>query len=113
MDRGPVLTLDDNERRKIAARMRAGTSAGQKPQEGPCDGPKRQRQRRRDGRKAAPERGAARLLGSHGACQARRFERLLLDLPERLGFPAAFCAAAVTWSVAVALVLGCFEVLGG
>ncbi len=35
----------------------------------------------------------------------------LLELPGRLGFRTAFCTAAAAWSIALVLMLGCFEVV--
>ncbi|MBD0274534.1 MAG: hypothetical protein ICV73_21705 [Acetobacteraceae bacterium] len=64
------------------------------------------KRRRGHGANARPRHGAARIW-DRGARRARGLERLLLDLPGRLGFPAAFGAAAVAWGVALLLVLGC------
>ena len=109
MLRSPTRTLDDGERRKIAARMLAVTARRPMPEEGP---PANRRRRRQGDGQAKLGGGAVRLLQGRGAPQARRLERLLLDPLERLRFPAVFCAAAAAWGVALALVLGCLGVVG-
>ena len=40
--------------------------------------------------------------------RARRLAPLILEMPERMGFPAAFSAAAAVWAVALVFCLGAF-----
>ena len=103
--------MNESERRRIAARMLAVASGGLTPEEGSPE-PYRHRRRQNSG-KAEPCRGPARPIRRHGARQARRLERPLLDLLEKLGSPTAFCAAAAVWGIAVALTLGCLGAVGG
>ncbi len=103
MERAPGRTLEEDERRKMAARMLA-VAAGRPP----TDGRPLARPRRREGRKAPLGREPARRLRRG----ARWLEGLLLDLREWLGFRAALCAAAAAWSLALVLVLGSLGAVG-
>lgn len=109
MERSLTRTLDESERRRIAARMLASVPGGPAV---PHGAPVSSSRPRRNG-------GAAIRVGLETVRRRKRRVRparllvpLLLELPAKLGFPAAFCAAAAAWSAAVVLALGCFGVVG-
>lgn len=89
-------TLDEKERRRVGAMMLTAARGAQASAQ----------RERRDARHHAPVRRRER-----GAALSRRLVSLLLEMPGRLSFKTAFCAAAAAWGGAMVFFLGCFEIL--
>ena len=93
-------TLDDGERRRVVAMMLA-TAKG-----APADA-------------RSTRRGPGREVGRPGSARPRsrrpelahRLVPFLLELPRRLGFRTAFCAAVAAWGIGLVVFLGCLEVV--
>lgn len=107
MERGSPRILGDGERRRMASRLLTPAPGR------PCSGG-RQPEAPRSGRGGHERgRGGTPPQRPRRAPPARRFERLVLDLPARLGFPTAFCAAAAAWGAALLVALACVGLVGG
>lgn len=107
MDRCPVRTLDEAERRRIGARALAGVEGGPGSSasaaaatHAPPRDPRSGGERVRTGRQADRRRSGRR------APVMPSLLPLLPELQAKLGFPAAFCVAVTAWLTTVALALG-------
>ncbi|CAA9254470.1 MAG: hypothetical protein AVDCRST_MAG08-2280 [uncultured Acetobacteraceae bacterium] len=97
MQKTVTRTLDDGERRRMAAMMLGARG-------GAPSSPRREG-KREVGRSASVRHRSRRLT------LPRQLVPLLLELPGKLGFRGAFCAAVAAWGTALVLSLGCFEVV--
>jgi hypothetical protein len=84
--------LDDAERRRMGAKILEGTRDSS-PEDGAASSSSLQRRRHRRGKRT----GSRSLVPS----RARRLVPLIFEVPERMGFPAAFSAAAAVWAGAL------------
>ena len=105
MQQGSARTLDEGERRRMAAMMLASARGGSPGGRSSQYSPPRQGYRGETRSRVRVRRRQPR------TDLARRLVPLLLELPGRLGFRRAFCAAVAAWSIALVFSLGCFEVV--
>ncbi len=103
MQQGSARSLDESERRRLAAKMLSSARGGPPSGRATSSSSSWQGDRRETRRHVRHRRSSADL-----AC---RLVSLLLEVPGRLDFRTAFCAALAAWSIALVLSLGCFEVV--
>ncbi len=104
MQRGSARTLDESERRRVGAMMVASAQGSLPGGRATPSSSRHGGNREARGRDQARRRKGRADLGRH-------LVPLLLELPGKVGFRTAFCAAVAAWSLALVLSLGCFEVV--